>query len=260
MGANDTNTTADHEAINLEAEAIADEFNRLMTTSTYKGRDIYNDTANGLYVSMGGRDQEMTFGIGRINYTAMPKTDANARTIVGAIGDPASPTVDGPNKGAVFNLAHLPSDAVVAKEYGRAGNRGSLEGATLAANTTYVTKVVSDAEKSWADADNKQAETIGKALVSINGTAVSRTGGNNNDEYNQTGNLTIGDVLVNGAAGVAAGDHEFATVNTGDNAFLAGHEYEIVSLGNSNGNTQVAGSDAASIMGAVTNNWWYGLL
>ena len=41
LGANDTNTTADHEAINLEAEAIADEFNRLMTTSTYKGRDIY---------------------------------------------------------------------------------------------------------------------------------------------------------------------------------------------------------------------------
>ena len=34
LGANDTNTTADHEAINLEAEAISDEFNRLMTTST----------------------------------------------------------------------------------------------------------------------------------------------------------------------------------------------------------------------------------
>ena len=40
LGANDLNTTADHEAINLEAEAIADEFNRLMTTSTYKGRDV----------------------------------------------------------------------------------------------------------------------------------------------------------------------------------------------------------------------------
>jgi flagellin-like hook-associated protein FlgL len=200
---------------------------------------------------MGGRDQEMTFGIGRIAYTDMYKTDANARTIVGAVGDPASPTVDGPNRGAVFNLAHLPSDAVVAKEYGRAGNRGSLEGTTLAANTTYVTKVVTDAEKSWADANNKQAEVIGKALVSINGTAVSRTGGGGTD-YNQLGDLTIGDVLVNGAAGVAAGDHDFATVNSGDNAFLAGHEYEIVSLGNSNGNTQTAGSDAASIMGAVT--------
>ena len=46
LGANDTNTTADHEAINLEAEAIADEFNRLMTTSTYKGRDVFVDTAS----------------------------------------------------------------------------------------------------------------------------------------------------------------------------------------------------------------------
>ena len=67
LGANDTNTTADHEAINLEAEAIADEFNRLMTTSTYKGRDVFNETAGSLYVAMGGRDQEMTFGIGTIN-------------------------------------------------------------------------------------------------------------------------------------------------------------------------------------------------
>ena len=125
----------------------------------------------------------------------------------------------------------------------------ALEGATLAANTTYVTKVVADAEKSWADADNKQAEVIGKALTTINGAAVATGGGG---AYAQTGNLTIGDVLVNGAAGVAAGDHEFATVNAGDNAFLAGHEYEIVSMGNSNGNTQTAGSDAASIMGAVT--------
>ena len=69
LGANGTNTVADGEAINLEAEAIADEFNRLMTTSTYKGRDVFNDTAGALYVSMGGRDQEMTFGIGRITYT-----------------------------------------------------------------------------------------------------------------------------------------------------------------------------------------------
>ncbi len=86
LGANDTNTTADHEAINLEAEAIADEFNRLMTTSTYKGRDVYNDVANRMYVSMGGRDQEMTFGIGRIDYssdgateTTIEASDINSR-------------------------------------------------------------------------------------------------------------------------------------------------------------------------------------
>ena len=109
LGANDTNTTADHEAINLEAEAIADEFNRLMTTSTYKGRDIYTDTASSLYVSMGGRDQEMTFGIGKIDYTAF-------MTLSVRLWEVLERTVsDGPNKSAKFHLAHLPSDAVLSK-------------------------------------------------------------------------------------------------------------------------------------------------
>ena len=45
LGANSTNTTADHEAINLEAEAIADAFNRLMTTSTYTGNNVFVTSA-----------------------------------------------------------------------------------------------------------------------------------------------------------------------------------------------------------------------
>ena len=122
LGANDTNTTADHEAINLEAEAIGDEFNRLMTTSTYKGRDVFNTTAGSLYVSMGGRDQEMTFGIGTINYGALYGTGTSERTIEQAIT--TGTAVDGPNKGAKFNLAHLPSDAVVVKELGKAASTG----------------------------------------------------------------------------------------------------------------------------------------
>ena len=75
LGANDTNTDADHEAINLEAEAIADEFNRLMTTSTYKGKNIFVDTAGGEYVSMGGRDAEMTFGLGTVDYSELYTKD-----------------------------------------------------------------------------------------------------------------------------------------------------------------------------------------
>ena len=55
-----TNTEADIEAIDREAEAIADEFQRLMSTSTYKGKDIFITTAGSEYVSMGGRDAEMT--------------------------------------------------------------------------------------------------------------------------------------------------------------------------------------------------------
>ena len=57
------------------AEAIT-EFNRLMTTSTYKGRDVFNETAGSLYVAMGGRDQEMTFGIGTIDYSDMYVAEA----------------------------------------------------------------------------------------------------------------------------------------------------------------------------------------
>ena len=113
LGANDTNTTADHEAINLEAEAIADEFNRLMTTSTYKGRDVFTETAGSLYVAMGGRDQEMTFGIGTIDYSDMYAAEAN--TIAGA-------------------------QVTQAKAFGRAAETGlnRTDGDTLDANKTYV--------------------------------------------------------------------------------------------------------------------------
>ena len=71
LGANDTNTVADSTAIDAEAEAIADEFHRLMSTSTYKGKNIFVTTAGGEYVSMGGRDAEMTFGLGKVAYQEM---------------------------------------------------------------------------------------------------------------------------------------------------------------------------------------------
>ena len=45
------------------------ELDRLMTTSTYKGKDIFVTTAGSEYVSMGGRDSEMTFGIGEVDYS-----------------------------------------------------------------------------------------------------------------------------------------------------------------------------------------------
>ena len=126
LGANDTNTTADHEAINLEAEAIADEFNRLMTTSTYKGRDVFNETAGSLYVAMGGRDQEMTFGIGTIDYSEMYVDEA--RTIAGA-------TVTTP-KAFGFSPA----------SYGQADN--------VAAGKTYIVSAIPAAGELDYDGDN----------------------------------------------------------------------------------------------------------
>ena len=152
LGANDTNTTADHEAINLEAEAIADEFNRLMTTSTYKGRDVFVDTASSLYVSMGGRDQEMTFGIGRIDYSTL--YTGTAQTIAAATS-----SSNGPNMGADFNLAHLPSDAVVIKDTGKAASTG-ISGRTsgLSAGTstkTYIITSLDNDSTARADGTNR---------------------------------------------------------------------------------------------------------
>ena len=71
LGANDTNTEADTAAIDAEAEAIADEFHRLMSTSTYKGKSIFVENANSEFVSMGGRDAEMNFGIKEVEYQEM---------------------------------------------------------------------------------------------------------------------------------------------------------------------------------------------
>ena len=71
LGANDTNTTADSSAIDAEAEAIADELHRLLTTSTYKGKDVFVDTAGSELIAIGGRSAEMTFGVKRIDHDTL---------------------------------------------------------------------------------------------------------------------------------------------------------------------------------------------
>ena len=109
LGANRTNTVQDHEAINLEAEAIADEFNRLMTTSTYKGKNIFVDVASSERVAVGGRAAEMSFGIGEISYTELYTT---ARTISNS---------NGPNHNESFNLVHMPSESVMAEPFAHGG-------------------------------------------------------------------------------------------------------------------------------------------
>ena len=103
LGANDTNTTADADAIDAEAEALADEFDRLMSSSKYKGKAIFVSSAGSEYVSLGGRDAEMTFGIGTVSYSELH---------------------DG------TDLVHAPSDA--STDY----NSGTAT-ASLIKNTTY---------------------------------------------------------------------------------------------------------------------------
>ena len=85
LGANDTNvTSSDSAAIDQEAEAIADEFHRLLTTSTYKGKDIFVDSAGSELVSIGGRSAQMTFGVQRIDHDAL--YDYKNTVLTGASG------------------------------------------------------------------------------------------------------------------------------------------------------------------------------
>jgi len=85
LAGNDTNTAADNSAINAEGEAIADEFNRLMTTSTYKGQSVFTTAAGDMSLSVGGRTANMTFGIdnpvGETEYTALYTSNALAATL-----------------------------------------------------------------------------------------------------------------------------------------------------------------------------------
>jgi len=111
LGANATNTTEDHEAINKEAEAIADELYRLLNNAKYKGKDIFHASANSEYVSLGGRDAEMTFGIEKIIDQAAFTNIYGAGASAGHVAITA-----GPHAGAAqyaFDLKVLPSEAVV---------------------------------------------------------------------------------------------------------------------------------------------------
>ena len=71
LGANDTNTAADFEAIDAEAEALGDEFHRLLSTATYKKVKIFVATADKEYVALGGRTAEMSYGIQKIKYSEL---------------------------------------------------------------------------------------------------------------------------------------------------------------------------------------------
>ena len=108
LGANATNTTADHEAINLEAEKIAAEFHRLMDTSKYKGKPIFVSSAGSEYVSLGGRNAEMTFGIGDITYTTLYNSGTGNENTAVKSGDTAAP-----NYGENFYLVKVPSQGAV---------------------------------------------------------------------------------------------------------------------------------------------------
>lgn len=96
LGANDTNTTADSDAIDAEFLALGKEFHRLLDEATYKGKDVFNPLGANLdLVSLGGRGAEMTFGMGDITtmtaYTDLVTVAGGAVTMA---VDPSDGKVD----------------------------------------------------------------------------------------------------------------------------------------------------------------------
>jgi flagellin len=195
LGANNTNTVADHGAINSEAEAMADEFNRLMTTSTYKGKNIFVTTAASEYVSMGGRNSEMTFGIGTVSYSELY---GSSRSISDS---------GGPSDGATnVHLTHLPSDAVASKP---------VNVASIQTGVTY----------EITDVNNLDATSKGEIVTASNLTAAGQVV--NGATFTATGNdaALTSSHSFNGRALFSAPGTTFVGLQIGS-------RYKIETLGN----------------------------
>ena len=154
----------------------------------------------------------------------------------------------GPNKDAEFNLAHLPSDAVVARGMGAASETGRSGASGLDAEKTYIVRTVGTAGNYQDDVGNK-----GGNILAASSALYRQNGG---DTKITTGAITAGDVIVldSAVSGLDAG-MIIDEVNTTTTAFLAGQEYEIVSMGTSDGSVDITSftADAAAIARASSD-------
>jgi flagellin len=174
---------------------MADEFNRLMTTSTYKGKNIFVTTAASEYVSMGGRNSEMTFGIGTVSYSELY---GSSRSISDS---------GGPSDGATnVHLTHLPSDAVASKP---------VNVASIQTGVTY----------EITDVNNLDATSKGEIVTASNLTAAGQVV--NGATFTATGNdaALTSSHSFNGRALFSAPGTTFVGLQIGS-------RYKIETLGN----------------------------
>ena len=104
LAANDSNTSEDLKSIDAEAEALGDEFHRLLSSAKYKGKDLFVSSAGNDYVSVGGRDAEMSFGIGRILYSNL-YISTYQKYAVEVVGTSSTATDAAKEFAAIGNLA-----------------------------------------------------------------------------------------------------------------------------------------------------------
>jgi flagellin len=166
LAANDTNTDADLKAIDAEAEALGDEFHRLLSTAKYKGKDLFVATAGSEYVSLGGRDAEMTFGIEKIAYSNLylhsliqyaAESDAGKLSSLDPLRT-ALNTADG-----AFNNGTLTNSSDDVTEYNVRNvidTRVIVEGATYNVVTKGVAALASDFDDFGLATDSSSGSTV----------------------------------------------------------------------------------------------------
>ena len=158
LAANDSNTNEDLVAIDAEAEALGDEFHRLLSTAKYKGKDLFLSAAGGEYVSVGGRDAEMTFGVKLPVYTGLydnagDSGDTLTKVFAGRVyvtkqGDKDYTAFGGPNNSATATFTatatgDLPTGATVTEKQGHLIKAPS-EGA--GSDTSVLTSLIETAQ------------------------------------------------------------------------------------------------------------------
>ena len=140
----------------------------------------------------------MIFGIGTIDYSDL--YNSTARTIVGE-----------PNNAETFNIAHLPSDAIVAKSYGTAASQGNAESAsvTLEATKKYVVRSVDGTDEvDMTDSVNDASAASVKTALDASSVTIKDSAGSNVSATLASGNvITVGSANATvsqiNAAGIA---------------------------------------------------------
>ena len=106
-----------------------------MDTSKYKGKGIFVSAANSEYVSMGGRDAEMTFGIGTISYAELH----NGTSLIHKPSDvfTAASALTTLDKNTTYEITDLNSKASGDTDPDKIVAGSTLTSSTIAVGTTF---------------------------------------------------------------------------------------------------------------------------
>ena len=141
LGANQTNTTADANAIDAEAEALADELDRLLTTAEYKGKSLWVSAAAGAgsYLAIDGRSGGMQFGVYDITGTTAYGT--------GEFYSTAGNLVTNPSDGAGASHSALTSKVLAVQTWiNTARVQAGAQYAALDSTVDYLTSLTAQYE------------------------------------------------------------------------------------------------------------------